>query len=401
MRAHFSQTHQRLPQSRKARQGSFAPAAIVALVVVVSGVAMVLDKLWLEAAHAELTTAVEAAALSSGKQLASDDLLREDSEIETRLEQARVQAAELAAQHLIAGQPVQLDASEEGSIRFGKLVMRESADEPLFVETTDNPTSVVVTGAKTRSRNNPVAMLWQGIAGQDFADVVARAEASVNNHVVGFRALNGIPIPALPLAILKRDLLQKRPDWETQIEQRLGQDRWRYDAVTHQPVEEKDGIPEIVLQTVALNGKSEDANAHLFALDRTTNFDEMHEHLKRGWSVTDFRSPEPELRLDRGPQEFLTIDPNGGNAATELSKLNGECRIVMLYDEIHDGNVRCVEAVAGRILHLSRSENGAFRIVFQPGVLTTRTAILAHETLVPLTHESAVNRYIYKLQLTY
>lgn len=401
MRAHFSRRTRRSLPIGTARQGSFAPAAILALVVVVSGVALVLDKLWLEAAHAELTTAVEAAALSSGKQLASDDLLREDSAIESRLERARVQATELAARHLIAGQPVQLDASEEGSIRFGKLVLRNDADEPLFVETTDNPTSVVVTGARTRSGNNPVALLWQGIAGIDFADVVARAEATVDNHVVGFRALNGIPIPALPLAILKRDLSQKHPDWETQIESRLGQDLWRYDAVTHQPVEEKDGIPEIVLKTVAPNGKPEDANVQIFALDRTTNFTELDEHLKLGWNIADFHESEPELRLDRGPQEFLRIDPNGGNVATALEKLIGECRIVLLYDQLHDGNVRCVGAVAGRILQLTRGENGVCQMVFQPGVLTTRTAILPQETLVPLTHELAANRYIYKLQLTY
>ena len=401
MRAYHSRTTHRSLRIGAARQGSFAPLAIIALVVVVSGVALVLDKLWLEAAHAELTTAVEAAALSSGKQLASDELLREDSDIELLLEQAREQAAQLAARHLIAGRPVQLDASEEGSIRFGKLVFRDYADEPLFVETIDNPTSVVVTGAQVRSQNNPVAMLWQGLAGQDFADVVVRAEASVDNHVVGFRALNGIPIPALPIAILKRDLSRKHPDWETHIEQRLGQDLWRYDAVTHQPLEEKDGIPEIVLQTVAPNGKPEDGNAQLFALDRKMNFEELTEHLKRGWNIADFHDSEPELRLDRGPQQFLSVDPNGGNVAVELGKLIGECRIVMLYDQIQDGDVRCVGAVAGRILHLSRSDNGVCRMVFQPGVLTTRTAILTHETLVPLTNELAANRYIYKLQLTY
>ncbi len=379
----------------------------MALVVVVSGVALVLDKLWLDAAQLELNTAVEAAALSSGRALVSDDLLRGPTDNTVRLEQARHFAADLAAKNRIAGQPVALDPSPEGSIRFGKLVYREDIRETVFVETTDVPTTVVVTGEHSHTTNNPVALFWQGIAGVNYGNVFARSEASIDNHVAGFRPIEGVPVPVLPLAILK----QPHPDangettvddWETQIEKREGEDLWRVDPVTHRSVQVADGIPEITLRTIGNDGDTQNVNAYFFVLDPQATLSDFEQHLTRGWLPQDFKSfPIPELRLDQGPLSFQTLNSSGGNLANVLQAHQGECRIVFLFDQCEGGKLVCSGVVAGRIMSANSAGEGACQIVFQPGVLTTRTAILVNETLVPLAHAASANKYVYKLHLTF
>ena len=69
-----------------------ALAAMMSLLVIVGGVALALDRLWLDSAKTELEAAVEAAALRGGQLLASDDLLRVDADADAQLERARQEA---------------------------------------------------------------------------------------------------------------------------------------------------------------------------------------------------------------------------------------------------------------------------------------------------------------------
>lgn len=390
-----------------ARRGTFAPAAIIALVVVVSGVALVLDKLWLDAAQLELNTAVEAAALSSGRALASDDLLRDQPNTGPRLEQARLAAAELAAKNRIAGEPVQLDPSPEGSIRFGKLVYREDLRETVFIESTEHPTTVVVGAERSHTQSNPVALFWQGISGFGYGNVFARAEASVDNHVIALRALDGIPIPVLPLAILKQPQWtyngeQLVDDWQTQIEQRQGSDLLSVDATSHNVVTAGDGIPEMTLVTIGTDKRLDHVNAHFFLVDPQTSYDEFYQHIKRGWGQSDFKSATvPEVRLDRGPLSVSPMNVTGGDFASYLQPHLGECRIVFLYEQLAGDTLKCSGIAAGRIMSVTQAGQGGLKLVFQPGVLTTRTAVLVNDGLTTVAFPATANKYVYKLHLTY
>lgn len=391
----------------KDRRGTFAPAAIIALVVVVSGVALVLDKLWLDAATLELNTAIESAALAAGRSLADDDLLRTGVDIDSKLERTRQFAVDLAAKNLIAGSSVQLDPAPDGSIRFGKLVYQEDIGETMFVETTQEPTSVVVFGERSHSKSNPVALFWQGITGASHGNVFARTEASVDNHVVALRPLDGVPIPAMPLAIMKYAPPEdsdgaSTPCWVREIDQRRGKDQWGIDPETKQPANAADGIPEITLKLASRDSKATDINAHFFALDPLNSMADIEQQFKRGWTIADFKSStEPELRLNQGPLRFSTIDTSGGNIGTLLQPLIGESRIVLLYDQKNDGQLICSSVVAGRLMALRVTDEGDLEAVFQPAVLTTRTAVLVNETLVSIAHPASANSYIYKLQLTF
>lgn len=407
----------REPNSK--RRGSMALAAMLSLLVIVGGVAIALDRLWLESAQTELEAAVEAAALRGGQLLASDDLLRVDSDIEARLEHARLEAGRIAEENLLAGQPVELDFSPEGDIRFGRLVRRERTNEDVFIETNDRPTSVVVRGLHSRSRNNPVATLLNSVSDNEGADVSALSEATIDNRIVGFQPVTGAPIPALPLAILREaEEGDSRESWMTQIEDRQGADLYGYDEQTGLTTDGPDGIPEIRLRSAIRRGDPKKANVHLFDVTGVSTDEELLFHMQNGWRDEDLPRNLNELRFDENSShDFETISGIHGVAPRVLEELIGQCRILFLYDEFLPtgrsgaGRLQVTQAVAGRVLSVEVLDDDGCELIIQPGVMTTRTALLASSDNESRSgrrknrnredrSKQLANRYIYKLQIT-
>lgn len=403
---------------RSQRRGSMALAAMMSLLVIVGGVALALDRLWLDSAKTELEAAVEAAALRGGQLLASDDLLRLDADVDAQLERARQEAGRIAGENFIAGESVELDLSPEGDIRFGRLVRRDRTGEHVFIETTDRPDSVVVRGLHSRSRNNPVATFLNSVRNNEGADVSALSEASVDNRVVGFQPLSGAPVPAMPLAILREaEDGDARESWMAQIEDRQGGDQYGFDEQTGQVTEGPDGIPEIRLRSAVRRGDPDKANVHLFDVKGTTTTDELLQHVRSGWTDLDLPKRLPELRFDQGPHQLETVSGINGPVPRVLRDSIGQCRILFLYDKFlatgrsGAGRLQVTEAVAGRILSVEVLEDDGCELIIQPGVMTTRTAILASQDDDLKTNsrtnrdaegrpEQVANRYIYKLQIT-
>ena len=79
------------------RRGSTALMAVIALVVMMLCVALVLDRLWMEAVMVELTTGAEAAALAAGREYVSDDMLKTNQDTVETTERARRKAMEIAS----------------------------------------------------------------------------------------------------------------------------------------------------------------------------------------------------------------------------------------------------------------------------------------------------------------
>ncbi len=400
------------------RRGSMALAAMMSLLVIVGGVALALDRLWLDNAKTELETAVEAAALRSGQLLASDDLLRLDADIESRLEHARHEAGRIARENLIAGMPVELNLDAEGDIRFGRVIHRERTGEDVFVETIDGPTSVVVRGLHSRSRNNPVATLLNGATGNDGADVSALSEASIDNRIVGFQPMAGVPIPVLPLAILEKAKDgDARESWQSQIEDRQGSDQFGYDERTGEITRGPDGIPEIHLRSAIRRGDPGEANVHVFDVSGSSTIDGLMGQFQDGWSEEDLPNRLTEFRLDQRLDEFDTVDGIHGSTPRVLEETIGQCRILFLYKNFlatgrsGAGRIEISRAVAGRVLSVNVLEDDGCELIIQPGVMTTRTAILADDDSGSNADrrkrrgsaddaEQVANRYIYKLQIT-
>ena len=110
------------------------PAIAFAILIVGMALALVVDRLWLDAARVELTAATEAAALAAANRMADDELLRPTADLSVLLDNARQKAAEVAASNYVAGSPLELDTNEDGDIRFGRIVTDKDTGRGRFLE---------------------------------------------------------------------------------------------------------------------------------------------------------------------------------------------------------------------------------------------------------------------------
>ncbi len=401
------------------RRGFITPIIALALLVVMGCMALVLDRLWLDAAVVELRTTAEASALAACRELATDDLLRESKDQDNndrdsnavieRINNARTAAAGIAGSNLVAGDPVTLDVTDDGDIHFGRLVFNADRGEIRFLQTNSNPTSVVVTTRRTRAGNNPVALLMRQISRQPVGDAAARAEATIDNRVIGLRALDSMPVPALPIALLRIDPAGKRKDtWNAQIEQRLGHDNFRYDADSGEVEKGSDGLPEISLSISTKGGVLEALNFQFIDLGTKLKEKGLVRQCQDGWSVDDLDSHDGELIPDADPIEVTSTGRINNATLTALRQNLGVPRIVALYDELNRvsgsgySRIHITGFAAGRVmaLHINATDE-LCEIVFQPAVMTTRTAVIVGENTRFLRGGGNPNRYIYKLHLTY
>lgn len=402
----------RLQSGRRDRRGVIAPLVAVSLLAVMGCVALVLDRLWLEAAMVELRTCAEAAALAAAGELANDDALRSDadpvSDRKRNLSRARRIARRIAARNRVAGEAVILNTDPKGDVRFGRLILRSETGRTQFLETNLEPTSVLVTALRTRSRGNPVALFIRGLTGQLVGNVAAYAEATIDNRVVGIRPFDGCPAPVLPLAILQRDSSgQRTTTWNMQIDRRAGQDRFTYDRQSGEVLPRPDGIPEIVLSSISSDQTADEANVQLIELGTNIETDRLLRQIQRGWTVEDLETTQGELRFDGRPIDLHCTAVIPTAVQSQLATTTGQNRICLLYTQheatgrLGSGRIRCTGMVAGRVMAVSTQAGGACRIVFQPGVLTTRTAILAdRRSRTSGDRRALANPYIYKLHLT-
>lgn len=394
------------------RHGTILPGLVVGLVVTICCLALVLDKLWLDAASTELRTASEAAAFAAARELIQDDLLCEDYDSEERIQAARSRAVEVAWENRVADHPVELDGSPEGDVRFGRLVYDSDSGRTRFLQTDQTPRTVIVTSCCLRSRGNPVALWFRGITKHGSGNAVSRAEVTADNQIVGVRPFDGVPVPALPLAILECDSTGQRTDtWENRITLRNGADNYRFNAETGTVEGGQDGIPEISLHSKKKDESAIQANVQLVDLNTDLRTDPLLEQFEVGWTAEALKDFDGELNLHVGAKWITSLAALDWDHAAGLEQLIGQPRICLLYSDLQPtgdqgyGKLQAVKLVAGRIMAVRCLEDGQHVLTFQPTVLTTRTAVLANACdeaveLSPAEQKLLENPYIYKLHLT-
>lgn len=363
-------------------------------------IALVLNRLWIDTARAELIRATDAAALAGGRALVDDDLLRLNANPASRVLSARMAAGNVAGQNLVAGEPLTLDLAEEGDVRFGKLVT-DAEDRAVFLETANGPTTVVVTGHRSHERVNPIGMLFSGVTRQTGVDVMRRSEASISNQAVALRPGASFNVPAFPLAILQVDPSGRQPiTWATQIDARGGPDVFSYNAETGKVTPGPDGIPEIIL-----NGIDPDQPPNACLIDVGTGLepDKVTTQVKEGWSAADLKSLGGDVTWTGNT--FKSTPMITSEQLQALSAMKGQARAVMLYatpapEASAATGVTCTACAAGRVMEVIPAPGGAtFRIIFQPAVLVSRAVVLQDESgASPLP--GPPNKYLYKLTLT-
>lgn len=382
----------------------------MAVLVVGACLALVFDRLWLDAAQVELQTAAEAAALAGAGQLATDARLNPKTVDLTT--PAREAAIAIGQKNFSVGTPVDLQSGEQGDVQIGTIEMSPETGESVFVAETDRPTTCVVRAARLRSRGNPVALLIRTATGRSSGDAQAFAEASVDNRIIGVQPNDNSPVPALPLAILHTHVDPRRHDtWQRQIDMRFGPDRYSYDAATGSVIAGSDGIPEIILHTASPHADKDDAaKVNLLTIDIGNGLIESRvaSQVKTGWTVRDLKNFGEEFRTDQGPQTLDSDASLVGPVHDELQQLVGQSRICGLYTNHQTtsrtlGHAAVGDLVGIRLLAIEDAGGQQLHITVQPAVIATRTALLS-------THDAAwmsgdrtekTNPYIYKLFLSH
>jgi len=382
----------------------------VALLVAMSCVALVLDQLWINAAQIELTTSAETAALAAARVLAGDHLLSGALDDDAVLARARERAQYIAGQNRAAGTPVELNADANRDIRFGRLVVHQYSGRTRFVATDRSPNTVAVIAHKTRSRNNPVALFLRGLTHVGAADVIRTAQATLDNRLIGLRPFSGSPVPALPIAILKSHSDAARTDtWDTQIEGRAGQDQFTFDAETGLVHGGADGIPEIILTAATRRDRSIQSNVRLVDLGTELRIGGLMRQIAFGWNTDDLASYGGQLSIHSNAMVSDSSDTFPESIRDRLASMTGQCRICLLYterertgggDQSGASDIVVAGVAAGRVMSVRAQPNDTCEIVFQPGVLTTRTAVVFDRGSNSGNDEPARNRYVYNMRLT-
>lgn len=376
------------PITRQSRRGVYAPVVAVVLLIVMAGLALILDRVWLETAQLELEIAAESAALAAAGQLADDQTLLEHPDWEEILARARNAASVAASENLAAGQPVSLATEPGEDIRFGRLATNSETGRTQFLEVTHAPTSVLVLAERLRSRGNPVALFLRTSSGLDAADVVARAEASILGPVVGVRPLPQAPAPGLPLAIQWTDPSgRSRETWQAAIELRQGPDRFGYDPVAREVIESPDGLPELTLRFSSGQDSGENApNAQIIDLSGEWTDESLMRQWERGWTANDLQDFGGELRLGSPAKETsssLIVEATPKLTGSDLSALEslvGSRRLALIFDNVQPrsrgrSRLSIRGLVAIRVLAVNERRDGNHEVIVQPTVLATRAAL--------------------------
>lgn len=376
------------------------------LVVVMGGVALVLDRLWLDMAVSEAQSVADVAALAAARQLANDDDLRSaPPEDAVRIAAAKVAAVNVAAMNRVAGKPFEL-LPEAGDLQFGVNVQVEETGEVKFIETIHRARAVRAVAQRTQVRGNPVALLIRGLTHLPGGDVLASAEATIDNHIVGFQTVGGARVPMIPLAILANDPTGLRQDtWQIQIEQRRGSDNFNFDSTTGKIQPGPDGIPEITLLPANQDNDPNSTNMGFFDVHGEVDRFPLPEQIRLGWSPADLERRDGRFLFIKGPEVFLAQSAITNPTADALNAILGECRGAMLYQNMPTTGdrsqlrIQSAGLVAGRVVAVQVTDAGKYQIVFQPGVLASRSAVRPSD-MGMADADVAASPYIYQLKLT-
>ncbi len=399
-----------------------APTMALMMLVSLLFLAVIVDYAWLANCRVELNRSAEAAALAAARGLLCDELLLPQSDDEEIASRARLAADRVARSNLAAGQPVALNL-DRGDVRIGRHVEQAATGEILFLQSDHRPDYVEVLAARTRSRNNPVALFLSSLSGTTNADVRANAAATFDHDVIAIRPFPGGRVPMLPLAVLQTAAsgtgLQS---WEQQIEQRTGSDQYSVDPATGRVWSRPDGIPEIILQSASRVIPSERANTHLMEVGGQPGQVNLAQQVHSGWSLDDLAAYGGQIRFNGTPVPIACSDDYDHEIEGAFGDILGQPRLVVLYhtyqaaDKQRYASLTADRLVAARLMAIRSAPGGGYEFVLQPTVMSTRTAVLASELAEMANKPLAAgghtadghtdntrpeNRYVYKVRLAH
>ena len=406
----------RIVGSRRGTMMLWSVWALMALLVIVAGV---FNVTWLSCVRTEARRHAESAVIAGGHAYLSDDMLRtyqQPFEIEGRAVRSRNAVVDYFRQ---ASDPSLAAMIGDGDVDLiDSQAETNSGDIGLTQSEATVPNEIRVTYGKSQG-NDQVRMFFSGLTNAGNARIGVSATACIEHSPVGFLPGGHVTIPLLPFGIVDHGTADAATVtvggiWSQLIENCKGCDNFTWHPESHSVVQGPDGLPEI---TMTLSSNSAGGSADSFvplkfsALSTTSSSSQAVSWMQHGVSSADLQTLG--LNLLSFPCTITTVTfsrPECAEIAAWLQSHTGQSFIVCLCNpaivaptsgrsstSIAESIVSTAQldrAVAARIIACGVSPKGDVRVVLQPCVLITSTAIMSSSP------QAVLNRYVYSVRLS-
>ncbi len=397
---------------------------LFALPVLILIMLLALNAALLAEARTALQANADADALAAVGALVDDSWLTGDPARQMlRVGVARSEAEAYAAANKVLGQPQVLELPfpatanpPDGDIVFAHLDKPRSPipAERVLVTADLNGTyhgnpflplvnTVRINARRVQARGTAVGLFGSNFSGIGSADLEARATATLDRDIVGFRPIGGQPIPMAPIALLTRASVGVPSSWENELGK--GVDFWRHFHGVF--ISGSDGLPEV---SVLISPDEAKASAALVLLGISDVTSAAHQttldtQIAGGITANDLQGLGGVFELDPSNNR-LTVAASRGDPSfytkllIQLDAIKNQPRIWPLYEIYDAGTGQAVVSgfVAARVVAAFGNATTGLTILLQPCMLATRTA-LTDTTRRGVGGVNILNPYIAKLRL--
>ncbi|MCA9064106.1 MAG: hypothetical protein KDA96_13635 [Planctomycetaceae bacterium] len=386
--------------------GTFALAAMLVIA------AVSINRMWAMSMREDAQRCTEAAALAAAHELLTDEILKTNAfALEGGWREYRCRHAAVRMGQLYASR-TRLPRLYSDNV---ELIPRSSRPSMRNSDWDQRVPAYVRVGYQTDGTPRSFPLLMPGVTGVSSALLDVSSSVELNNHLVGFRSANGVNIPMLPFVAEDRSSADSS-SWKSCIEDGRGRDQFSWNQRGDVVESLEDGIPEIEFRlhvadnTEASSANGRDEGCELQCLQFSAGTSQQPgqagasdaERIRRGLCEADLHGQPGNLF--QFPQSMTTTPVTAKSLTTmsrALADIEGQERILCLCEPAAEtgadrnagSSVQLVRPVAVRILSVRRKAKDDIRIVCQPCVLTTPTAIMQTDRPQP------ENRYIWSVRL--
>lgn len=353
------------------RKGAVIPFAALMLVLLISMVAIAVDLGYVVHTRRQLASAADAAALAGAARLLQREALRGQP-----LDPApvRSEAVRFARLNSAGGVRLALDENASNSLA-GEIVCGHIANPSDFLSPlrNDNPAfnSVQVRVQRTKVRNGPLELFFSPILGTKSVELEARATATYEGGITGFRVdSNAVTAPLLPFAL-------EVDSWNA-IFGPSAPDEYSYNPVTRVVTAGSDGIREATLFPAKGTAPGNFGTVDIGKANNSTA--DVSRQILHGVNKSDLDAIGGSIAIP--PGGVLNLQGDTGISAgfkDELAAIVGQPRVIPIYRApvVGNGNnaVFPVVAWAGIIITHVKLTGMTKEIVIQPEYVVTATAI--------------------------
>ncbi len=373
----------------------------------------VMNIIYVSGLRAEAHNCASSSALAAGYGYLSDDLLRfrqEAFEVEGRATRCRQQALRIAEEHRRASRVPMLTEDDI------ELIIPESTGP------TNDASAYVPAEVKVAFKGqgkHDLPLFFAGLTGLERVNLGVHACVRIEHSPIAFRPGRGLSVPMLPFAICDEVLSDDSGTdssssddngddgtsavsgyWTSNIESGQGRDAFSWNNEAHQFETGPDGLPEVTVTIYSTSSAGhEDAFIPMpFGATGLVGAGAYSTWIQNGLTIEELaESGQTEIRYPGNMNVGVIAPTDLAACRSSLESKIGEPCIISLCSmsssEKKSPTMILKRPVSARVVQVTSAVSGSLKVVLQPCVMTTSTAVTAPSPAANL------NRYIYSVRL--